>query len=58
MVAAHNSDLAAASAVGLQTAFVRRPLEYGPNQSADTAPTADYNFVAENLIDLAEQLGT
>ena len=58
MVAAHNSDLVAASAVGLKTAFVRRPLEYGPNQSADTVPTADYNFVAEDLIDLAEQLGT
>ena len=58
MVAAHNSDLAAASAVGLQTAFVKRPLEYGPNQSTDTGPTAEYNFVAEDLIDLAEQLGT
>ncbi|MEE2693927.1 MAG: haloacid dehalogenase type II [Pseudomonadota bacterium] len=58
MVAAHNSDLAAASAVGLKTAFVRRPNEYGPSQSPDTTPTADYNFVAEDLIHLAEQLGT
>ena len=58
MVAAHNNDLIAASAVGLRTAFVKRPLEYGPNQSTETVPTADYNFVAEDLIDLAEQLGT
>ena len=58
MVAAHNGDLAAASKVGLQTAFIRRPLEYGPEQAIDTNPTADYDFVAENLIDLAEQLDT
>ena len=56
MVAAHNGDLAAASEVGLRTAFIRRPLEYGPSQSVDVAPTSDYDFVAENLVDLAEQL--
>ena len=56
MVAAHNGDLVAASGIGLRTAFIRRPLEYGPSQSIDVDPTGDYDFVAENLIDLAEQL--
>ena len=56
MVAAHNGDLVAASGVGLRTAFIRRPLEYGPSQSVDVDPTGDYDFVAENLVDLAEQL--
>ena len=30
MVAAHNGDLAAASGLGMKTAFVRRAQEYGP----------------------------
>ena len=38
LVAAHNGDLAAASAVGSRTAFVRRPTEHGPNQSRDIKP--------------------
>ena len=56
MVAAHNNDLVAASRVGLRTAFIRRPLEYGTTQTIDVDPTGDYDFVAENLIELAEQL--
>src|SRR5262249_3415841 len=35
MVAAHLGDLRAAKAGGLQTAFVARPLEYGPNGKPD-----------------------
>src|SRR6185312_2889025 len=35
LVAAHNGDLAAAAKVGLATAFVARPTEYGPHQSRD-----------------------
>ena len=37
MVAAHNGDLAAASALGMKTAFVRRPHEHGPAQTTDLA---------------------
>ena len=33
MVAAHNSDLHAAAACGLRTAFVARPREHGPGRS-------------------------
>jgi 2-haloacid dehalogenase len=56
MVAAHNNDLVAASRVGLRTAFIRRPLEYGPTQTVDADPTGDYDFIAESLIELAKQL--
>ncbi len=57
MVAAHNSDLLAAAACGLQTAFVPRPMEYGPGQTSDLAPEHDFDLVARDFIDLAHQLG-
>ena len=57
MVAAHPSDLVAARAVGLATAYVRRPLEYGPNRAPDGDP-AGVDIVATDLVDLAAQLGT
>ena len=34
-------DLAGARAAGLQTAFVDRPLEYGPGSAARADPDAD-----------------
>lgn len=57
MVAAHNSDLEAAAALGLQTAFVHRPTEHGPEQTTDLEPTGDWSVVAEDLLDLATKLG-
>ena len=56
MVAAHNQDLQAASRLGFQTAFVSRPLEYGPEQKTDLDAQGDYNIVAEDFIHLAQQL--
>ena len=56
MVAAHNGDLIAAADVGLRTAFVYRPMEYGPGQTVDNAPEHLFDFVAEDLLDLAQQL--
>jgi 2-haloacid dehalogenase len=56
MVAAHNGDLKAAKALGLRTAFVRRPAEHGPGQTTDLEPADDYDHVADDLIDLAQQL--
>ena len=58
LVAAHNGDLVAARGVGLRTAFVPRPAEYGPNQTADRAADNDYDVVAKDFIDLAARLGT
>lgn len=57
MVAAHPNDLAAAAACGLRTAFIPRPLEYGPGQTSDLAPEGDFDLVARDLVDLAGQLG-
>ena len=58
MVAAHNADLAAAHACGLRTAFVARPVEYGPQQSSDLTPEHSfYDFCAADFEDLAGQLG-
>ena len=58
MVAAHNSDLKAAKAQGLGTAFVPRPDEYGPGGKADLA--ADPSCVdlpVKSFVELAEKLG-
>ena len=57
MVAAHNGDLAAASAVGLRTVFVPRPHEHGPGQSKDVKPARDWDVVASDFVDLAARLG-
>ncbi len=57
MVAAHNGDLVAAAGVGLRTAFVARPREYGPDRTADRPTKNAYDVVAHDFIDLATQLG-
>ncbi len=56
MVAAHNDDLLAARAAGLQTAFIPRPTEHGPGQTTDLAPSADWNVIAADFLDLAQRL--
>lgn len=56
MVAAHHSDLHAARAVGLKTAFVRRPLEYGPDGKPDLDFNPLFDINATDFIDLANQL--
>ena len=40
MVAAHNHDLKAAQKLGLKTAFVARPTEYGPLRNTISRPRA------------------
>lgn len=57
MVAAHNSDLAAAREQGMQTAFIRRPTEHGPSQTIDLEPTEDWELTASSIIDLNSELG-
>ncbi|MGU9957182.1 MAG: HAD family hydrolase [Arenicellales bacterium WSBS_2016_MAG_OTU3] len=51
----HNDDLTAAAANGLKTAFVARPTEHGPNQNKDLQADGEYDFVANDFIDLATQ---
>jgi 2-haloacid dehalogenase len=59
MVAAHLGDLRAAKALGLKTAFVARPLEYGPNGKPDlTADASIADLSAKDFNDLAAQMGT
>lgn len=57
MVAAHNSDLAAAADCGFATAFVARPLEHGTSQTTDLAAESDWNHSVDSIDSLATQLG-
>ena len=56
MVAALNSDLQVSSELGFRTAYVCRPEEYGPSQSTDLEAEDDYDLIADDFINLAEQL--
>ena len=55
MVAAHSSDLAAAAAAGLRTAFIVRPDEHGPGRGERVA-SVPVDVSAAGLIELAERL--
>ena len=57
MVAAHPSDLRAARDAGLRTGFVFRPAEYGPERSLRKPADDEFDVVADDFGDLAEQLG-
>lgn len=57
LCAAHNSDLSAAQSLGLRTAFVPRPTEYGPHQVRDFEATGAWDMVVADIGDLARQLG-
>ncbi len=55
MVAAHAGDLRAARKNGLKTAYVPRPLEFGPGKEAEPPdPSAD--LAANNFVELANKL--
>jgi 2-haloacid dehalogenase len=57
LVAAHPYDLLAAQSHGFKTAFVPRPLEYGPQPNPDATSQPSVDLVAKDLLDLAQQLG-
>jgi 2-haloacid dehalogenase len=57
MVAAHNHDLKAAQKLGLKTAFVARPTEYGPLQKYDFKATGEWDIVATDFGELAKRMG-
>jgi 2-haloacid dehalogenase len=56
MVAAHPSDLKAAAACGLKTAFVPRPLEYGAGKEQSASTVQDADVWASDFIELAAKL--
>jgi 2-haloacid dehalogenase len=57
LVAAHHSDLAAARACGLATAYVARPQEYGGRPAPDRAAAQVWDHDVTSLIALADRLG-
>jgi 2-haloacid dehalogenase len=57
MVAAHLGDLGAAKGLGLRTAFVVRPLEFGPGGKPDLIANSSVDVSAKDFNDLAGQLG-
>lgn len=57
LVAAHEDDLDAAKACGLQTAFIRREHEYGPDILIKYGDLTRFTYSANDLHDLAAQLG-
>jgi 2-haloacid dehalogenase len=59
MVAAHGTDLDASREAGLRTAYVHRPLEWGPERAEEVERPDEsaYDVVAEDVVGLAEQLG-
>lgn len=57
MVAAHAGDLQSAQALGLRTAFVHRPLEFGPAKPAPSVEPGRFDFMAKDFRDLATQFG-
>ena len=58
MVAAHERDLDASHDAGLHTAYVSRPLEWGPEEADSTKKPDEhaYDIVADDFIELADRL--
>jgi 2-haloacid dehalogenase len=57
MVAAHPSDLVAAQRAGLRTAYVPRPLEWGPDGYREAVGSARFDVIAADFVELAAKLG-
>jgi 2-haloacid dehalogenase len=58
LVASHKDDLSAAHALGLNTAFIERPAEFGPKKANPDLPRESWTtFHATDFNHLADQLG-
>ncbi|MDB5439897.1 MAG: dhlB [Caulobacteraceae bacterium] len=57
MVAAHPSDLDAAAACGLRTAYIHRPLEYGAGREKPRPDDGRFDLNLDSLTALAGRLG-
>lgn len=55
MVASHRADLLASQQIGMRTAFVQRPLEYGPNGIREE-PDESFDLIVVDFQDLIQQL--
>jgi 2-haloacid dehalogenase len=56
LVAAHEHDLQAAKKQGLRTAYVHRPFEHGTDRPSEFPPDERYDFLANDLVELANKL--
>jgi len=57
LCAAHNYDLSRGRKFGMQTAYVDRPLESGPNKQHDLKAEQDWDIIATSIEEVAEKLG-
>ncbi len=57
MVACHKYDLKAACAFGMRTAFIARPLEFGPGVKPDVTPEDWFDIYVDSFTALADALG-
>jgi 2-haloacid dehalogenase len=57
LCAAHHDDLVGARGCGLRTAYIERPLEFGPLQPKDVSPHAGNTLHARDINGLADLLG-
>jgi 2-haloacid dehalogenase len=57
MAASHKYDIRAAGGLGLHTAFIARPLEFGVDGEGDVAYSDEFDINASDFLDLADQLG-
>lgn len=58
MVACHKYDLEAAKAFGFKVAFIPRSLEFGPSGKVDIALEPWFDLMPNDVVDLADELGT
>ena len=57
LAAAHKDDLLAAHQCGLQTAFIERPFEFGPDHTRQDLNQESFtNYHTKDIVDLAAQL--
>ena len=56
MVSAHMHDLNGAKSIGMKTAFVHRPLEFGPNQNIHLPNKNEFDVSVGSFFELAEKL--
>jgi 2-haloacid dehalogenase len=57
MVAAHPGDLQSAKALGLRTAYVHRPLEYGAGRTTQMPAAGTFDIIVNDFRELATTLG-
>lgn len=57
LVACHKYDLRAARTLGLRTAFLARPLEFGPEAHPDISPDPAFDLNVGSFLELAAALG-